>query len=76
MWCFDVYEEDHALVVEGLPDPDHKRFAGDLLGRPVDDQLHAAIKGAESARDLCVGLVEQANAAGGTDNITVVAARF
>ena len=47
-----------------------------LTNHVSDDEISALLDGDLSAEDLCERLVDAANEAGGSDNITVVAARF
>jgi protein phosphatase len=49
----------------------------DGLNKHVSDgQIAQSLDGDEDAESICRGLVEAANDAGGTDNVTVVVARF
>lgn len=47
-----------------------------LTGMVTDARIEAILKAATSAAEACATLVAEANAAGGTDNITVVVARI
>jgi len=41
-----------------------------------DDQIAKALRQRQSAQQICQTLIEQANSAGGTDNVTVAIAKF
>jgi protein phosphatase len=62
----------------------HALEAGDILllctdgltGMVSDEEIAGVLANVASAEDACRGLVDRANARGGTDNITVVIGRF
>lgn len=66
----DIYRTD-------LKVGDSLLLCTDGLSKHVDDkQLAQVLASDRSASDLCDELIESANAAGGTDNTTVIVARF
>ena len=74
-------EENTALKVEAhklkLEVGDALLLCSDGLYKHVaDDELLSVVKQADNAEVACQRLVDQANEAGGSDNITVVVSRF